>query len=73
MVGLAKDEAMHLPFTQHHLADLLGMTSVHVNRVLKQLRELGIASFVRGRLEITDRLRLEQVARFHAGYLHPRG
>jgi CRP-like cAMP-binding protein len=36
-VGLAKDDIIQLPFTQQHLADVLGMSLVHTNKTLKRL------------------------------------
>ncbi|RYG86155.1 MAG: Crp/Fnr family transcriptional regulator [Alphaproteobacteria bacterium] len=42
------------PVTQEQLADATGMTSVHVNRSLRQLREEGLVSVCRGTVQIHD-------------------
>ncbi|MFC6488459.1 Crp/Fnr family transcriptional regulator [Nitratireductor sp. GCM10026969] len=57
------------PLTQADLADALGLTAVHVNRVLKELREAGYVSFRGGVVEITDFEGLVQLAQFDASYL----
>jgi len=57
------------PLTQADLADALGLTAVHVNRVLKELRESGFASFRNGVVEIQDVGRLAEFVGFDASYL----
>ncbi|MBI1213489.1 MAG: helix-turn-helix domain-containing protein [Alphaproteobacteria bacterium] len=47
-------EEMHLPLTQEHIGDALGLTSVHVNRVLRDLRKKGVLEFHYKRLCIHD-------------------
>lgn len=61
-----------LPISQIVLADALGMTPVHVNRILKELRLSGAMTITRGHLSITDPLRLVQIAGFDENYLHRR-
>lgn len=57
------------PMTQIHLADATGITSVHVNRMLKTLREEGLVS-VRARVvEILDWNRLAKLGEFDDDYL----
>ena len=51
-----------MPLTQRQLADHLGLTAVHVNRVLKALREAGIVTVRDGCVDITDLERLRQSA-----------
>jgi CRP-like cAMP-binding protein len=43
-VGLVSDGALSMPITQQQIAEALGLTSVHVNRVLKVLRDEGLAT-----------------------------
>lgn len=50
------------PMTQQQVADLLGLTNVHVSRVLRTLREEGIAAMRAGRVQITDLARLGKLA-----------
>jgi CRP-like cAMP-binding protein len=55
-------EEMHLPLTQEHIGDATGLTFVHVNRVLRDLRREGIVEFHYRRLRILDPDRLIDVA-----------
>ena len=61
-----------LPISQVVFADALGMTPVHVNRVLRELREAGAMSFSRGSLHVIDPIKLVQIAGFDENYLHRR-
>jgi CRP-like cAMP-binding protein len=67
--GLADGLTCALPLSQIDLADILGVSAVHVNRVLKTLREMDLAHFDSGRLEITDFDRLAAIAEFDGNYL----
>lgn len=71
-IGLARDDTFALPLSQLILADALGMTAVHINRVLKELRLLGAMALHRGSLEILDPVKLVQIAGFDENYLHRR-
>lgn len=75
IVGLNDGDTYPWPITQQELADALGLTDVHVNRVLRDLRETGVITFSRGRFTAMDWGRLKQLGRFDPGYLHlePRG
>jgi CRP-like cAMP-binding protein len=63
---------LSLPLSQVMLADALGMTSVHINRVLKELRQTGAMTLSRGSLEVRDPAKLVRIAGFDDGYLHRR-
>ncbi|MFL6857510.1 MAG: Crp/Fnr family transcriptional regulator [Allosphingosinicella sp.] len=69
-VGLTSDHSYDLPLTQEELADALGLTSVHVNRVLQRMRSEGLISFTRGALVIHDYRRLQAASGFNPNYLH---
>jgi CRP-like cAMP-binding protein len=71
-IGLITEARLRLPLSQLLLADELGMTAVHLNRVLKELRLSGAMSLQRGSLEITDPIKLIQIAGFDENYLHRR-
>jgi CRP-like cAMP-binding protein len=71
-IGLAKDGRLDLPLTQVVLGDALGLTSVHVNRVLRKLRMSGVMELSAGSLTIADLDKLVAVAGFDGGYLHRR-
>jgi CRP-like cAMP-binding protein len=68
--GLFDGHSGALPLTQEHLADALGLTPVHVNRVLRGLREEGTATFRDRRLQIHDWERLREIGQFRPGYLY---
>ena len=69
-VGLTKDYSCDLPITQSEFADALGVTNVHVNRVVQQLRADGLIELSGDRLNILDWNRLKQVGEFDPTYLH---
>lgn len=57
------------PVTQSHLGDATGLTSVHVNRTLKTLREERLAVVRAGVVQIPDWNRLAEVGEFDVAYL----
>jgi CRP-like cAMP-binding protein len=68
--GLASNHTYELPMTQEQLADAVGLTSVHVNRVLKQLGEEGLIRRDRRSIVILDWNRMRQAGDFNERYLH---
>jgi len=70
LVGLAEELTYDLPLTQTDLAECLGLTSVHVNRTLKELREQNVVEFRSGRVVIADLRSLELIAEFDPAYLY---
>lgn len=73
LVGMGSKEGYDCPLTQYHLADALGLSAVHVNRVLRQLRERGLVTFRQGRVSIHDHDRLVGLAEFDPEYLDQTG
>lgn len=61
--------AYAFPITQDQLADTLGLTSVHVNRTLKALREEGLVRMTRREVMIDDWDALRSAAEFDPAYL----
>ena len=61
-----------MPLTQEMLGDALGLTGVHVNRTLQQLRDTGMVDHKSGRLWVHDFQRLAEFADFDPVYLHVR-
>lgn len=53
-VNLGKNHKMPLPYKQQDMADALGMSLVHTNKMLKKLREQGAATWRNGLLDIHD-------------------
>lgn len=68
--GLVEDDSYEFPLTQVQLADCLGLTSVHVNRTLQQLRKNGLIELKDKRLRILDLAELKRVAEFDPTYLY---
>jgi CRP-like cAMP-binding protein len=70
-VGLVDGQAYQLPITQAELADATGLSTVHVNRTLQELRGNGLISTPKsGRVVIEDWDRLQEAGEFDATYLH---
>ena len=61
-----------LSMNQAHLADATGVTPVHMNRTLRQLRTEQLATVERGQVAILDLPRLERIGEFDDAYLHLR-
>jgi CRP-like cAMP-binding protein len=72
LVGLATEAEFKCPLSQFVLADALGLTAIHVNRVLRQLREQGLLTLRKGNVKIHDLNRLRKLAGFQGGYLNSR-
>ncbi len=70
VVQRSDGRSCEIPFTQDKLADLVGLTPVHVSRTMRELRERGLLSFRNKRLEVADLARLRDFAGFDPGYLH---
>ena len=70
--NLVERKSCEMPLTQEMLADALGLTGVHVNRTLQQLRETGMVDHRSGRLFMHDFDRLANYADFDPFYLHLR-
>jgi CRP-like cAMP-binding protein len=69
--GLGEKDGSRIPFeaTQTHVADMTGLTSVHVNRTLRWLKDEGIAEVHSRIIHILDWQRLKQVGDFNSDYL----
>ncbi|HVU31703.1 MAG TPA: Crp/Fnr family transcriptional regulator [Sphingomicrobium sp.] len=69
-VGRAQHGRCDFPLTQNDLADATGLTAVHVNRTLQELRRDGLIELDRKQLQILDLERMVDVSMFNANYLH---
>jgi len=67
--GLSNSGAFAFPLTQEILADVLGLSVVHVNRTLQQMRRDGHIELARGRLAILNREALRAAGEFKAPLL----
>ena len=70
LVGLADDDGYRLKLTQSDLAECLGLTPVHINRSLRQLRELGLVTFRSSRVDLHDLTGLRKLAEFDPAFLY---
>ena len=65
IVGLGNAQDYDVPLTQADLGEMLGLSTVHVNRTLQDLRSMGVISFKGRRLAILDELALRRIAMFN--------
>jgi CRP-like cAMP-binding protein len=70
VVGKARGDAYELPLTQRELSECLGLTVVHANRTLQELRRRGLIELENRHLRILDRAGLEAAAEFDPAYLY---
>ena len=70
VIGETTDDALPFPLTQEELADAPGVTNVHVNRTIQQLRNEGLIQLENRVLTVLDTERLRNVAKFESNYLH---
>ena len=68
-IGMAEDHAIRLPFTQTDLADTLGLTSVHINRVLQGFRRDKLITLEHRRLTLRNVEKLEAISGLTSRYL----
>ena len=73
VIEQAEGDRIAFPLTQEELADASGLTPVHVNRTLKQLRNEGLIALKERYLTVLDPAGLRKVAGFNPNYLHLRG
>ncbi|WP_027172099.1 helix-turn-helix domain-containing protein [Methylobacterium sp. 10] len=69
-VGHAGEDNCVLPLTQTVLGNTIGITTVHVNRILQGMRHQELITLKRGRLTVLDLPRLKRIATFKPNYLH---
>lgn len=69
-VGLADSDTCPLPLTQAELGSALGISTVHVNRVLQELRAADLVELTRGTLTVKDWAGLVRLGGFDPTYLH---
>jgi len=69
-IDRVQGDAFDLPLTQQDIGEACGLTSVHVNRTLRKLREEGLAEVTGGRAHILNPDRLARIGEFEADYLY---
>ncbi|MDF7773642.1 Crp/Fnr family transcriptional regulator [Sphingomonas sp. AOB5] len=70
LIGMTHGNWFAFPLTQLELSEATGLTPVHVNRMLKELRERGIAEVRGGEAVLHDAAALEALADFNPTYLY---
>lgn len=73
LVDRAKSDGFVSPLTQSHLAEICGVTPVHMSRALSSLRDKGLGEFRRGRFYCRNRKELEAFGEFEPSYLYGEG
>jgi CRP-like cAMP-binding protein len=68
--GLTERDSCEFPLTQSDLADATGLTSVHINRTLQDLRREGLVELERKQLRLPDLTGLINASGFNPNYLH---
>jgi CRP-like cAMP-binding protein len=69
-VGLVRGDEVEWHLSQNDMADALGLSPVHVNRTLQELRADGLITLTRKMLRIPDLDALRKAADFDPSYLH---
>jgi CRP-like cAMP-binding protein len=69
-MDLAPGDRFELPMTQLDIADALGLTPVHVNRVVQELRREGLLELRKHSVSLPDLPRLKELGDFDDLYLH---
>jgi CRP-like cAMP-binding protein len=70
MIGLADGNSYVLPMTQDELADATGLTPIHVNRMLRELKTQGLIEIAGRRITVPDLDALIDFSDFNDNYLH---
>lgn len=60
--GLVHDQSFEFPLRQQHIADAMGLTTVHVSRVINMLRKEGLVDIAQRRLRILSLKELQRLA-----------
>jgi CRP-like cAMP-binding protein len=69
-VGLLRDRLLPIPWTQVDVADATGMSAIHANRVIQELRTRGVVQWENRHVRIVDWKQLRDIAGFAPDYLH---
>ncbi|TPI81954.1 Crp/Fnr family transcriptional regulator [Mesorhizobium sp. B2-8-9] len=68
-VGAVDRNGFECPLTQYDLADALGLTPIHLNRMLRELRERKFLEFRQGHVRLLDSAGLTKFAGFDGEYI----
>ncbi len=67
--GMGEPDSFYCPLTQYQLADALGLTPIHLNRMMRELREEGLITFRNYNVEIINRPRLIEIAEYDGAFM----
>ncbi|NRD88835.1 Crp/Fnr family transcriptional regulator [Sphingopyxis sp. BSNA05] len=70
ITGAGTSEGFRVPLTQTIIADALGLTPIHTNRVLRQLERDGLLARDHGWILFKDEARLAEISQFDSSYFH---
>jgi CRP-like cAMP-binding protein len=70
VIGREHGDRVEMPLTQEQIGEAMGITPIHANRIIKQLREDGVLEFHRGYVTVLNENKLEELAHFDDRYLH---
>jgi CRP-like cAMP-binding protein len=70
VIGRSQADRVEMPLTQEQIGEAMGITPIHANRIIKQLREDGVLEFHRGYVTVLNENKLEELAQFDDRYLH---
>ena len=68
-VGAARNRRLYLPLLQRELAEILGYSSIHINRAVRDLRDRELVRWSGSEIAILDWDGLRRLAHFDPGYL----
>ena len=71
-VGMVTENSFHLPITQQDIANASGISTVHVNRTLQEMRKRGLIRLEHRTLTLLNVEELKRTAQFEPDYLHGR-
>ena len=70
VIGRGEGAQVEMPLTQEQIGEAMGITPIHANRIIRQLREDGVLEFHRGNVTVLNERNLEELAHFDGRYLH---
>ncbi|MDM7853188.1 Crp/Fnr family transcriptional regulator [Pseudochrobactrum kiredjianiae] len=68
--GMGDENGFDCPITQYQLADALGLTPIHLNRMVRELREDGLLMFKNSRVDFLNRKALIALAEYDGEFMH---
>lgn len=70
VAGSRDEEVLVLPITQEDIGDALNLTSIHVNRTIRRMREMGLIDTSKREIRILDPEGMKRAASFDPKYIH---